>query len=99
MAKTNPIKDSLALEIASAICKPTELWTAKHHALFIWKYFRKQGYLKDATPDVITQHGREWDSFYSNARCGYASNQAKGMADAGRCATPSTAETVATEYP
>ena len=50
MAKA--ITDTVALEIAKSICKPDEKWTSEDHAMFIWKYFRKQGFMANAKPGI-----------------------------------------------
>lgn len=94
MAKA--ITDTVAIEIAKSICAPDEKWTSDCHALFIWKYFRKAGFLTNAKPEEIKRAGAEWAAMHNNARLAYASNQAKGLADAGVClasqATASAAE-------
>lgn len=93
MAKA--ITDSTALEIAKSICAPDEKWTSDCHALFIWKYYRKVGFLKGATPDEIKKAGAEWAAMHNNARLAYASNQAKGLADAGVCLASQAAASAA----
>jgi hypothetical protein len=94
MAKSNPIKDPIVLELAKAIVKPTELWDSNCHARLIWKYFRSQGF----APTDLKAAGLAWDSFFANGSVAYASNCAKRLAEAGVCATPTTAEKVVAEY-
>lgn len=81
----NAIKDVLTLELAAEIIKPNEKWTSEHHALLLWKYFRKQGFLANAKPEEVKKAGAEFVAWHNNARVAYASNQAKGLADAGIC--------------
>lgn len=95
MAKA--ITDSVALEIAKSICEPSEKWTSDCHAQFIWKYFRQAGFLKGAKPEEIKAAGMAWAAMHNNARLAYASNQAKGLADAGVCIA-STAPASAAEF-
>lgn len=81
----NAIKDALTLELAAEIIKPNEKWTSEHHALLLWKYFRKAGFAKDAKPEEVKKLAAEFVAWHNNARVAYASNQAKGLADAGIC--------------
>ena len=91
----NPIKDSLVLELAAKHIKPTEKWTSEHHALLVWDYFRKVGFMKDAKPEEVAKAAKEFVAFANNSRMAYASNQAKGLADAGVClASQATAITL-----
>lgn len=96
MAKA--ITDTVALEIAKSICKPDEKWTSEDHAMFVWKYFRREGFLKDAKPEVVKAAGMAWAAMHNNARLAYASNQAKGLADAGVCRPADSAAAATAEF-
>ena len=111
MAKA--ITDSVALEIGRSICKPTEEWEASHHSRFIWSWFRRNGFnpepteaeVKAANGDkaiaakaAVKRVAMQWDAMANNARIAYASNQAKGMAEAGVCAKPDSKAEVVAEY-
>lgn len=94
MAKTNPIKDESVLALAKKHCAPTDKWESKHHAMLIWDYFRSKGF----APADLKKAGMEWDAFYSNSRMAYASNQAKGLAEAGICAKPTESAVSTAEF-
>lgn len=51
-----------------------------------------------ADKEAVKAAARKWDAFYNNARCAYASNQAKGMAEAGVCAKPESSEESTAEF-
>lgn len=90
MAKA--ITDEKALRLARKHIKPDEVWRSENHCMLLWDYFREAGFLKDAKPEEIAKAAKEWVAFYNNARCAYASNQAKGFADAGVCKASASAE-------
>lgn len=93
MAKA--ITDTKALELAKKHIEPNEKWTSDHHAMFIWDYFRGEGFLKGAAPEVIKKAAQDWVAIHNNGRVAYASNQAKGLADAGICRASDTAAATA----
>lgn len=90
----NPIKDSTVIELAKKHCTPTEKWESRHHMMLIWDYFRQAGF----APADVAKAGKEFDAFYNNSRMAYASNQAKGLAEAGVCAPADTAKASTAEF-
>lgn len=120
MAKNTAIKDETAIRLAKLHCKPEQKWEAKHHAMFIWDFFRMElGFAPKGTPVdkdgnpiekptaeqqaeadklAISTAAKKWDAIYNNARVAYASNQAKGMAEAGVCAKPESADESTAQY-
>lgn len=91
----NAMKDALTLELAAKIIKPNEKWTSEHHALLLWNYFRRAGFLAGAKPEEIAKVAKEFVAWHNNASVAYASNQAKRLAEAGIClANQATAVTM-----